>query len=77
MVTNQLSPIIVKIKPQKYIACHGVQINTLFRFKFRGKRTERFLSELLIRHVKTTCKKQQNNVRGNLPINGIKAEIKL
>ena len=48
----------------------------------RGRRTERFLFELLIQHVKTTCKKAGKTTNaaparaGNPRVTGIQAEIK-
>ena len=50
-------------------------------FIFRGKRTKGFVSELLIRQAKTTCKKQLNEVYAaagktrNLRTDGIQAEF--
>ena len=59
--------------------------NLNWDFIFRGKRTERFLSELLIRHVRVNTVRHVTNSRmtcaatgkaGTLQINGIQAEIK-
>ena len=43
----------------------------------RGRRTERFLFELLIQHVKTTCKKAGKTTNAApARVTGIQAEIK-